>query len=64
MIVIDVEMPTSCADCICSIKIHEGRREGRTMCKAMEKNGCKYVLVNEYAGKRPENCPIRLEIVK
>ena len=64
MIVIDVAMPQRCADCFCSIRIREGHREGRLMCNAMEKNGCKYVLVDEYANHRPEDCPIRMEIVK
>lgn len=64
MIVIDMPMPQRCAQCPCIYLIMTGSRAGRTMCCAMEARGDRYVLVDEYEAKRPENCPIKMEIIK
>lgn len=64
MIVIDIPMPANCEECPCSHVVSGGVWAGRMMCCALEARNEKYVLVREYAGKRPENCPIKLEIIK
>ena len=64
MILIDVPMPERCMDCICSYWIRSGEYEDRMMCSALEARGDGIVLVDELANKRPEFCPIRLELRK
>lgn len=64
MIIIDIPMPDSCQNCVCSYWIMSGENEGRLMCNAMEARGDRIVLVDELANDRPEGCPIRLEMRK
>lgn len=63
MIVIDVPMPGRCATCPCAER-NAGKQQDRMKCRAMEAAGRKYVLVNEFARQRPEDCPIRLEVLR
>lgn len=70
MITIDIPMPENCADCPLSYWIQSGNYEGLMMCSAMEARDRALVLrepveditanylVEEYAEKRPEKCPI------
>ena len=70
MIVIDIPMPEKCLVCPCSNWIRTGEFEGMLMCYAMEFRDAEgqrireRYLVDEFAKKRPGNCPIRLEVVK
>ena len=64
MILIDIPMPGSCHECPCSYMIMTGEHDGEIMCNAMEARGDGIVLIDEYASKRPKNCPIRLEVKK
>ena len=64
MIVIDVPLPVRCAECPCACQIKTLRGDIRVQCNAMKVAERKYVLVDEYAETRPEDCPIKLEIVK
>ena len=63
MIVINVPMPERCRTCPCR-REGAGKRGDRTACQAMEAAGREFVLVDEHAQQRPEDCPIKLEIVK
>ena len=70
MVVVDMPMPEKCADCPLSYCISSGNYEGLIMCSAMEAKERRLMLrepveditarylVDEYAEKRPGDCPI------
>jgi len=69
MIAIKIPLPDSCKNCPCSYWVTSGDYEGMLMCQAMEmnlpENGIDRTgkcIVNEWAEKRPEDCPI-LEVI-
>lgn len=74
MIMIDIPMPENCMDCPMSYWVRSGDYEGMMMCNAMEARDRALVLrepaeditanylVEEYAEKRPEKCPIAGEV--
>ena len=64
MIVIDMPMPARCAECPLVALTRTSNRDMRTMCRAMLAAGRKYYLINEWAEVRPEDCPIRMEIIR
>ena len=63
MIVIDIPMPQRCVKCPCICLAKNERDDIRAMCRAKEARGDRYIIVNEYAAGRPEDCPIRMEIL-
>ena len=63
MIVIDVPMPQRCMVCPCVCHVQNERLDIRSICKAKEARGDKYVIINTYAQARPEDCPIRMEVL-
>ena len=63
MIVIDVPMPMRCMVCPCVCHVQNERMDIRSICKAKEARGDRYVIINTYAQGRPEDCPIRLEVL-
>lgn len=72
MILMDMPMPESCGNCPCSYQIRTGEYEGMTMCNALEfkdintgyKNEMSKYFVVEEERRRPDNCPMILEIHK
>lgn len=65
MIVVDIPMPQCCVECPCACCVPSGvLKEPRTMCRAKESRGDKYVLVNDMSDVRPTDCPIRYEILR
>lgn len=65
MIGINIQMPESCASCPCSYWVQNGEYEGMLMCQAMESmlpetdgDQTGKCIVDEWAEKRPENCPM------
>ncbi len=63
MILIDMPMPARCVECPCAAFTRTSSKDMRTMCRAMQAAGRKYVLVNDWADVRPEDCPIRMEVI-
>ena len=71
MLMIDMPMPKNCEDCPCSYYIQTGEYAGIMMCNAMEfksnQSGFReelskfFVVIEDH---RPENCPIKMEVVK
>ena len=71
MLMIDMPMPKNCEDCPCSYYIQTGHYAGIMMCNAMEfksnQSGFReelskfFVVIEDH---RPENCPIKMEVVK
>ena len=64
MIVIDIPMPQQCMTCPCTCRVRTENTSIRTMCRAKEARGDRYVLIDEYASTRPEDCPIRMEVLR
>lgn len=64
MILIDMPMPARCVECPCAAIMRTSSTDMRTMCRAMQAAGRKYYLINEWAEERPEDCPIRMEIIR
>ena len=70
MILIDMPMPEKCRECPCAYWIMSGEYEGLLMCNALEwRDGSrqdvrKAFLVEEWANKRPEKCPIKMEVIR
>ena len=72
MILVDIPMPENCINCPCSYWIISGDYQGNWMCNAMEfkagrsgdypKNISDFFVTLE--DHRPENCPIRMEVIK
>ena len=63
MIVIDVPMPQRCMVCPCMCHVINEREDARAICQAKIARREKYAFVNEYAPARPEDCPIRMEVL-
>ena len=64
MIVIDIPMPQQCMTCPCTCRVRTENTSIRTMCRAKEARGDRYVLIDEYASTRPADCPIRMEVLR
>jgi len=64
MIMIDIPMPTRCVTCPCMCHVINEREDVRARCQAKVVRGDKYVMVNEYAPGRPEDCPIKLGTIE
>ena len=63
MIVIDVPMPARCMVCPCVGHFRNEQDDIRSVCGAKKARGDRYVIVNAYAPGRPEDCPIRMEVL-
>ena len=70
MVLVDMPLPDRCANCPLSYWVQSGDYEGMLMCNAMEANleangldRTGECIVDEWREKRPDECPILLEVM-